>query len=96
MNPFLCSVYRGRKDDETYLFVNRERGLKDVPEALLEKFIEPRLVTEFMLSEDRFLARANAEVVMQSIEEKGFYLQLPPSKNIEFDSIAARNDLLPR
>jgi len=96
LDKIMCSVYRGRKDDETYLFVNRDTGLDPVPDELLEKFVEPKLVIEFELNESRTLARADAKAVLQGIQEKGFYLQLPPPKNPELQTIDALNELLPR
>lgn len=94
----LCQVYKNGPNEETYLFVNREQGLDALPDALKLRFQSPVLVTQFKLTTDKKLARANAATVMASIREKGFYLQLPPLKeelmSLESASIAAKNDKL--
>jgi uncharacterized protein YcgL (UPF0745 family) len=64
-----------------YLFVSRSDGLARVPEPLLKRFGEPREVMTVLLDGRRKLARADADEVRQSIEEQGFYLQMPPGKN---------------
>lgn len=92
----LCAVYTSKKSDETYIFVDQKEGMAPVPEELLARFPEPRLVTTFKLSPDRKLARAEAPKVLASIREQGFYLQMPPPKDAHLQTIGDRNDLLPR
>lgn len=75
---FLCQVYSSPRRDETYLYVDKRRGLHDVPAGLLETFGEPREVMVLILEPARRLARADTAEVMRSIEEQGYYLQLPP------------------
>jgi len=75
----LCQIYRSPRRAETYLYVDKQRGLADVPEALLRSFGEPVEVMVISLSAQRRLARADAAEVLSSIAEQGFYLQLPPS-----------------
>lgn len=71
-------VYRSRRKQEMYLYVDAHDGLKRVPEALLERFGTPVEALSMMLTADRRLARADAARVLESIEEEGFYLQMPP------------------
>lgn len=80
MKQELCSVYKSRRKEETYLYVSIKDDLKRVPEALLETFGTPDLVTKLLIKEDRPLARAEAPKVLAQILEKGYYLQLPPPK----------------
>mgnify|MGYP001447119377 FL=1 len=75
----LCQVYRSARRAQTYLFVDKQRGLQDVPEELLAGFGEPQEVMVLALEPGRRLARADAAEVITSINDKGFYLQLPPS-----------------
>ena len=75
----LCEIFRSSKKEEMYLYVERARGLEDVPEALLGQFGEPESVMTLMLSPERKLARADVVEVLQKIEEQGFYLQMPPT-----------------
>ncbi|MDR5868049.1 YcgL domain-containing protein [Halomonas koreensis] len=76
----LCEVFKSSRKDEMYLYVDKRRGLEDVPEALLERFGEPVSALTLMLAPDKRLARASAAEVMAAIEEQGFYLQMPPAK----------------
>ena len=74
-----CEIYKGTKKDEMYLYVQAEKGLKAVPEVLLESFGEPSLVMKILLRSKQKLARVDVETVIEEIQNKGFYLQVPPS-----------------
>ena len=75
----LCEIYKGNKKAEMYLYVPLEKGLKDVPEHYLQSFGELELVMKLELSESRKLARVDVATVIEDIQQKGFYLQVPPS-----------------
>lgn len=75
----LCEIFRSSKKEEMYLYVERARGLEDVPEVLMKQFGEPVSVMLLMLTPDRKLARVNVAEVATAIEEQGFYLQMPPT-----------------
>lgn len=75
----LCEIFRSSKKEEMYLYVERARGLEDVPEALLAQFGEPESVMTLMLSPERKLARADVVEVLEKINQQGFYLQMPPT-----------------
>lgn len=76
----LCDIYKGEKKDEMYLYVPKQDGLENVPEALLHGFGELTLVTTLVLTESRKLARADIYKVMAELNDNGFYLQMPPVK----------------
>ena len=76
----LCSIYRSPKKEGMYLYVLKASGLDDVPEPLLKQMGTPGHVTDLLLTPDRKLARVDVADVMQSMVEKGFYLQMPPSE----------------
>jgi hypothetical protein len=61
-----------------YLYVDFGEDLARVPESLLAGFGKPVPVLSLELTADRKLARADAAVVLASIESAGFYLQMPP------------------
>ncbi|HCM06507.1 MAG TPA: hypothetical protein DIC30_10900 [Oceanospirillales bacterium] len=95
MTKLLCNIYKSRRKEETYLYVSLKDDLSRVPEVLLETFGRPELVTKLIITEDRKLARAEAEKVLAAIEEKGFYLQLPPPKEelgLGLDVFCKRDD----
>jgi uncharacterized protein YcgL (UPF0745 family) len=74
-----CEIYKGTKKEEMYLYVPAEKGLEAVPEVLLESFGELSLVMKILLSSKQKLARVDVETVIEEIQNKGFYLQVPPS-----------------
>ncbi|MBV1790055.1 YcgL domain-containing protein [Marinobacterium sp. D7] len=76
----ICSIYKSPRKDETYLYVDKREALTRVPEPLLEMFGKPVHVMDMPLKSDRKLARVESERVLEGIEEKGYYLQMPPPK----------------
>ena len=75
----LCQVFRSSRKQEMYLYVDKARGLVDVPDSLLSQFGEPVPVMLLQLTPEQKLARANTALVLASIESQGFYLQMPPT-----------------
>lgn len=63
-----------------YLYVVKAEGLTRVPEALLAMFGKPVHVADMLLKPERKLARADVGKVLEDLESKGFYLQMPPPK----------------
>jgi uncharacterized protein YcgL (UPF0745 family) len=74
----LVTVFRSRRVADMYLYVDREVGLERVPQALMQRFGKAEIAMELELDAKRRLARADASAVLRSIEEVGYYLQLPP------------------
>lgn len=75
----LCQIFRSPRKQEMYLYVDKARGLVDVPEVLMKQFGEPQAVMTLLLDPQRQLARADTAEVLADIAEKGFYLQMPPT-----------------
>lgn len=75
----ICQIFKSSRKAEMYLYVEKERGLEDVPEALLGEFGEPQEVMVLPLTAQRKLARVNAAEVLAAIAQQGYYLQLPPT-----------------
>ncbi len=75
----LVQVYRSPRKQEMYLYAGKTDGLSRVPETLLAQFGEPEPVMLLNLDGSRKLARADADQVVDSIREQGYYLQMPPS-----------------
>lgn len=73
-----CSIYKGAKKLDHYLYVEREDDFTRVPEDLLSMLGELTLVMSIELTEARKLAQADVQRVMQLLEEQGYYLQVPP------------------
>ena len=75
-----CWVYKGSRRAETYLFLAREEGFEVIPQALWEAMGHLEQVLDIDLTECQRLARADVSVVRAALAEKGYYLQLPPSR----------------
>ena len=91
-DKILCDIYRSSKKDDLYLYVPKLKGLKDVPEVLLEMFGKPTLAFSLLLTAKRRLAKEDIEKVMQALDEKGYFLQLPSADgDIEMQNIAQLN-----
>lgn len=76
----LCEVFRSSRKEDMYLYVDKQQGLIEVPEPLLEHFGTPLPAMTLILTEDRKLARVSATDVMTAIREQGYYFQMPPAK----------------
>jgi len=73
-----CSIYKSSKKAEMYVYVDRAKGTEAIPEALKQVFGAPLHVMDLILTPEKKLARADAAQVLKDIEEKDFYLQMPP------------------
>ncbi|MFW3616240.1 YcgL domain-containing protein [Billgrantia antri] len=80
-DKLLCEIYKSSRKEEMYLYVDKRRGLAEVPEALIERFGKPVSAMTLILTPEKNLARAKASDVMAAIRDKGFYLQMPPVKD---------------
>jgi len=96
----LCEIYKSLREAEMYLFVDKKDQLSRVPAALLNHFGKTKLITTLALTPERKLARAQAAKVIESIRDKGYYLQMPPSSDQLIDNsmleVGVRNEKLPR
>ena len=75
----ICQLYRSPRKAEMYLYVDKSRGLEDVPNALLKQFGEPEEFMVLVLTPEKKLARAKAPEVLAQLEQNGYYLQMPPT-----------------
>lgn len=82
-----CDIYKSSKKDEMYLYVARtgqttenetQDPLEVVPETIRVAFGRATFVMNLELSQSRKLARVNVAHVIDSLETKGFFLQMPP------------------
>ncbi|NHC02605.1 YcgL domain-containing protein [Acinetobacter sp. 187] len=83
----LCEIYKSSKKDEMYLYVASVNGsdeqeqadpLAVLSDALKTAFGRATFVMKLELHAEKKLARANVLHVMDSIQTKGYYIQLPP------------------
>lgn len=91
-NRILCDVFKTRKKDEMYLYVEKKEGFSRVPDELMDMFGKPELAMTLLLTPDKNLGRADAEKVLLDLDEKGFYLQMPPAKEPYMLDLFCRKD----
>jgi uncharacterized protein YcgL (UPF0745 family) len=74
----LCFIYKSLKKDQLYLYVDKKDDFSKVPEALFNSFGKMEFVMDLELTPERKLAKEDVEKVMESLNTKGFFVQLPP------------------
>lgn len=74
----LCFIYKSLKKEELYLYLDKKDDFSALPEDLFKSFGSLQFVMELQLSPERKLAREDAGKVIASLENKGFYVQMPP------------------
>ena len=74
----ICAVYKSSRKADSYLFIPKRDDFSQVPEPLLQTFGTPQLVMMLQLDGKRQLAFADEGKVREQLQEKGYYLQLPP------------------
>lgn len=73
-----CWIYKSSRKDEMYLYLSEEEGFDQIPDELRKTFGELIFVMELELSEERELARVDVSEVIKSLNDEGFFLQMPP------------------
>ena len=91
----MVTVFRSRRREGMYLYTDHAEGLQALPAGLVEHFGKADKVMTLMLHPERPLARANAADVLLAIDEKGFYLQLPPPLEADMRAVAEARELQP-
>ena len=79
----LCFIYKSLKKDYLYLYIAKQDDFSKVPAALLNSLGKLAFVMELELMPERKLATAEASKVIASLNEQGFFVQLPPQKERE-------------
>ncbi len=74
----LCTIYKSLVKPDTYLYIEKRDDFSKVPKPLLDAFGNPQLVMVLNLAKKEKLALADKQKVMTELQDKGFYLQLPP------------------
>ena len=91
-----CDIYRSSKKDEMYMYIARpdhaatqpENPFDTVPENVLQAFGKATFVMHLALHAGRKLARVNVAHVLDSLETKGFFIQMPPEGLINPNAVA--------
>lgn len=77
-----CFVYRSERKQGMFLYLVEKDDFSKVPESLLNLLGETAFSFEFDLSRDRKLVRAEAQEVIRNMRENGYFLQMPPAKDL--------------
>lgn len=76
----LCAIYKSKKKDGMYLYIEKRDQFDKIPETLRNIFGKPIFVMLFNLSGQKKLALADNQEVIEKIKVQGFYLQMPPQE----------------
>ena len=75
-----CFIYKSLKKDFLYLYIANKDDFSKVPDALFSHLGKMEFVMDLELSPERKLAREDAEKIIESLKEQGFFMQLPQRK----------------
>ena len=76
-----CFVYRSEKKQGMFLYLREKDDFSCVPESLMKLLGEITYSFEFDLSKDRKLVKVEAKEVIRTMNENGYFLQMPPPKS---------------
>lgn len=77
-----CWIYKGKKKQDHYLFVEAENDFSRVPQSLLTLMGELIFVMTVDVTPERKLAYSNPVELIKHVEANGFFLQLPPKNEV--------------
>ena len=78
-----CEVYRSNRKAGTYLFVADAEDLGNLPDDLKARLEPLEWVMAIDLAERDTLDATRPATVIDSIESRGFFLQLPPGEETD-------------
>lgn len=74
----LVSVYKSLKKNQTYLYLAKKDDFSSVPKILMDTFGTPKFVMTIPLMKREKLAIIDRQKLQNELQQKGFYLQIPP------------------
>ncbi len=77
-----CFIYKSLKRDYLYLYTVKKDDFSKVPDTLANSMGKMEFVMSLELTPDLKLAREDAGSVIESLKKQGFFVQLPPQKEI--------------
>ncbi|MGR8933531.1 MAG: YcgL domain-containing protein [Gammaproteobacteria bacterium] len=82
-----CFIYKSSKKDELYVYLLKKDDFSALPPTLFHSIGTPGFVMEIELTPERKLARADSTQVIRQLQEKGFFVQMPPTQIPAPDSL---------
>lgn len=92
----MVDIYRSGRRAELYLYVPGRSEPDELSDELMRQFGRATRVMSLWLGPETRLARADAQAVIAALEDKGWYLQLPPGEQRTEAALAALADSLTR
>ncbi|GJL81096.1 MAG: YcgL domain-containing protein [marine bacterium B5-7] len=80
-----CDIYKSSRKTDTYLFVEQNAEIGDLPASLVELLGNLEHVMALELHPQRILAQADATDVIKNINSNGYYVQMPPAAGHPLD-----------
>jgi len=71
-------IYKSLKKDELYLYLQKKDDFSIIPEPLLNSLGKIEFVMELEITPERKLAREDVKKVIAGLQDKGFFIQMPP------------------
>ncbi len=75
-----CFIYKSLKKEDLFLYLDKKDNFSILPESLLDNLGQLEFVMELEMSPKRKLAREDAKKVLLNLQEKSFFIQMPPTR----------------
>lgn len=95
-DPLICQIYSASKKAECFIYVKKGDAPETLlPEAMRELLGEFKPVMALLLDESKKLANTEPKRVIESIDDCGYFVQMPPSEanNVESQLLKLVNEL---
>lgn len=88
-----CSIYKGSKQDDMYLYIPVKDDFERIPKVVQDKMGRFVHVMDLHLTADFKLAKEDAATILANFDKLGYHIQMPPETllNIQRD---VRNNML--
>ncbi len=73
-----CFIYKSLKKTELYLYLTKKDDFSDLPESCIDAVKPLEFVMSLELTPERKLAREDSNKVLKNLQDKGYFIQLPP------------------
>jgi uncharacterized protein len=77
MSTVTCYIYRCSAKADMYIYLAEEDNFNLIPDELKKNIGTTQLAMTLELNHDKKLAKEDASLVMDNLQEKGFHLQMP-------------------
>ena len=90
----VVSVYKTKRREGLYLYIDKLKGLDSIPEELDALMGDPVHVVDFILTPEKKLANADTAEVISKINSQGYYLQMTQAEDKDDYAITLPDELL--